>query len=137
MQCRLGEFAIAATGRQEFEIIQLLPDGLGAAVARFSVDETELPRLKLEKLDRDRRNLGPMDDSPGPVVLDSHRNVRHDTNFELSVIRMENGVEIHLSGDHHRQSPRRFQVFLWRAECVLVDGQPTLRGPYLLRDLDS
>jgi len=137
MQFRFGDLVIAGLGRQEFEVIRLQPSGSAAAAARFKVDEAEFPRLILEPVSDERRVVDSLADTRETVILDNRRG-DHDTLFELTARPIENGIEIQLSGDHRLSAGARFfKVFLWRAECRIVDGQFVLHGPFLLRDLDS
>jgi hypothetical protein len=114
-----------------FEIIQLLDEGRGVAIARVEVERCDVPALKVHRLARQERCLdaGASAAVTGPVVL-AHWRDELPTHFKLSAFGTEDYIEILLSGDCRRR------LFWWRAEFRLVDDQVTVHGPFLSVDHD-
>lgn len=112
-----------------FEIIRVLGQGKGTALARIEVERAEIPRLKLSRIAPEERSFdeGCAATIGGKAVLARWRD-ETPTHFQLAASGGGDRIEIVLSGDC------RHRTFWWRAEVRLVNDTFVVHGPFLSED---
>jgi len=130
-QClQFGDLILRRCAGDVFEIISG-----GRALARLAVENSEFPALTVARLASEARSVNEAPQRAGArVVLKDCRDGDPDC-FRLTAEHDGERLIVVLRGDSHRRAGRHhFQLFWWRAEFRLEDGNLVIIGPSLAGD---
>lgn len=132
---RFGDLLLKRCSGAAFEVIHLLDAGHGEAVACIGVEQDELPRLTVTRLENEARAIDrPPIPAHGRVVLSDCREGDPDC-YRLTAELADDRLAITLSGDSRFAHGRHhFRLFWWRAEFRVANGEVLITGPSLAAD---
>jgi hypothetical protein len=132
---RFGDLLLKRCPDAAFEVIHLLEEGRGAAVARVSMAHEEAPRLVVTRLDHEPRAIERAPTHAAERVLLCDCRSGDPACYRLSAEFTGGRLAVTLAGDSRFEHGRHhFRLFWWRAEFRVADGDVIVTGPSLAAD---